>query len=326
MDLPFFFMYREQSGVRYDAEPTLEDLFVRDLDEGIADTGVRAGIIKIVTDHYGLTAGVDHVMRSAARAHRRTGAPITSHTGVGIGTQSGFIQQDVLLDEGVDLSRVVIGHMDFTPSDVPIDEFVALLEKGSYIGFDAIGLGSPYSDVDKTLERVTELCNRGYAKQLLLSHDDTCFVDIHPATSEVALRRAAGFSPYTQISLDVLPRLRDRGVTDEQITQVTVENPRRIFDTRDSWRLLMMPQESSIVSAQDLRVMLEALLSDGETAVRGVLYEEPYSLLPRDPTVSVNVYLGAIKAGTSNAYHFHDGTSVFGVLQGRMSVEFEDET
>jgi quercetin dioxygenase-like cupin family protein len=74
------------------------------------------------------------------------------------------------------------------------------------------------------------------------------------------------------------------------------------------------------------RIDFESLLPEGQTTVRKVLYEEPYALLPRDPSVSVNVYVGIIKAGARNAYHFHNGTSFFAVIQGRIRIEFEDET
>jgi phosphotriesterase-related protein len=232
-DLPGFFHYREQAGVRYDGEPTMEDLFVRDLEEGIAGTGVRAGIIKIVSDSYGITPGVDHTIRAAARAHRRTGAPITSHTGVFIGTRSGLDQQRVLADEGVDLSRVIIGHVDFTPSSVDLGDFIQLMDRGSCIGFDTFGLGPPYSYPDVSVDRIVALCERGYADRIVLSHDHACYVDIHPEGSGVKTRqRESGFPPYTQISLEIVPRLRVRGVTEDQIEQMVVRNPRRILETR----------------------------------------------------------------------------------------------
>jgi phosphotriesterase-related protein len=232
-DLPGFFLYREQVGVRYSEEPTMEDLFVRDLEVGIAGTNVRAGLIKIVSDRDGLTPGVELTMRSAARAHRRTGAPLTSHTGVGIGTKSGLLQQRLLSEEGVDLSRVIIGHVDFTPAEVPLGEFMELMDRGSCIAFDTFGLGPPYSFPDVSVDRIVELCMRGYADRILLSHDNACFVDYHPEGSALKRRlRESGLPLYTQISHEILPRLRERGVSDAQIDQMTIRNPRRIFETR----------------------------------------------------------------------------------------------
>lgn len=73
------------------------------------------------------------------------------------------------------------------------------------------------------------------------------------------------------------------------------------------------------------RIDFDSLIAEGATTVRKVLYEQPYDLLPRDPSVSINVYVGIIRAGAHNAYHFHNGTSFFVVLQGRIRVEFADE-
>jgi quercetin dioxygenase-like cupin family protein len=73
------------------------------------------------------------------------------------------------------------------------------------------------------------------------------------------------------------------------------------------------------------RIDFDSLVPAGASTVRKVLYEEPYELLPRDPSVSVNVYVGIIKAGARNAYHYHNGTSFFAVIQGRLRIEFQDE-
>ena len=73
------------------------------------------------------------------------------------------------------------------------------------------------------------------------------------------------------------------------------------------------------------RIEFDTLVPAGATSVRKVLYEQPYELLPRDPSVSVNVYVGVIKAGARNAWHYHNGTSFFAVIQGRIRIEFQDE-
>ncbi len=77
--------------------------------------------------------------------------------------------------------------------------------------------------------------------------------------------------------------------------------------------------------AQTDRIDFDALVPAGATSARKVLYEEPYELLPRDQSVSVNVYVGVIKAGARNAWHYHNGTSFFAVIQGRIRIEFQDE-
>jgi phosphotriesterase-related protein len=230
-DLPLYFVFREKfPELMKQPEHSLEDLFVRDIEDGILDTNVRAGIIKIVSDHYGITEGVDTAMRAAARAHRRTGAPITTHTEQGVGVKSGLLQQQVLAEEGVDLSRVIIGHIDWTPPEVPLGEFERLLQAGSFISFDTLGLDPQWPPEfraglrEKRVERVVELIGRGYLEQIMLSHDNSCFYDVQPM-------HKLEFPPYTEITVDFIPKIKERGITDEQITEIMVGNPRRLFET-----------------------------------------------------------------------------------------------
>jgi phosphotriesterase-related protein len=229
-DLPLYFVFREKfPHLMEDSEPSLEDLFVRDIEDGIRGTGVRAGIIKIVTDQYGITEGVRSAIRAAARAHRRTGAPITTHTAQGVGVHSGLLQQEALAEEGVDLSRVIIGHIDWTPPEVPLSEFERLLQAGSFISFDTLGLDpqwpSPFREQlrEKRIERVVGLVERGYLEQVMLSHDNSCYYDVQPM-------HQLEFPPYTELLHDFLPKLKECGIGDAQIDQIMIGNPRRLFE------------------------------------------------------------------------------------------------
>ena len=132
-DVPFFFHYR---GLLFDTDPDpMVTFFVKDITEGIAETGVKAGIIKCATDADGLTPGVERVLRACARTHRETGVPITTHTDAG--SFRGRDQQRVFAEEGVDLSRVVIGH---SGDSQDLDYLRELMDKGSMIGMDRFGI------------------------------------------------------------------------------------------------------------------------------------------------------------------------------------------
>ena len=231
-DLPYaIILQRAAPKCLQETVPTLEDLLVRDIEEGIAGTGVRAGIIKIVTDRWGLTDDVEYAIRASARAHRRTGVPITSHTGIGIGAGSGLLQQQVLREEGVDLSRVIIGHIDFTPGD-GLDDIQKIVDQGSYVAFDTVGLSdSGVSNRESRIKRIVELCKRGHADQVLVSHDDQCYQDLIPQ-NWLDPEHGKRFPTYTKVTRDLLPALRERGVSESQIRQMVYENPRRIFETR----------------------------------------------------------------------------------------------
>jgi quercetin dioxygenase-like cupin family protein len=69
----------------------------------------------------------------------------------------------------------------------------------------------------------------------------------------------------------------------------------------------------------------DSLLPADVPHVRRVLYEAPYDLLPRDPSVTITVYIGIHNPQSYTAWHYHNGSSFFAVLQGRIEVEFADE-
>jgi phosphotriesterase-related protein len=230
-DLPPFFTFRERyKGSLSRHVDTLEDFFVRDIEDGIADTGVRAGIIKCVTDRYGLTEDVRTAIRAAAGAHRRTGVPITTHTGIGIGLESGRLQIQALTEDGVDVSRVNIGHIDFTPPEVPVEEFEEFLQHGSFISFDAVALKNQFPDDvnEARLHRVVELSARGYAPQIMLSNGDSIYDDLLP---QEYYDRTHPFPVFSELSLNFIPALLERGVSKADIDLMTRENPRRYFET-----------------------------------------------------------------------------------------------
>jgi phosphotriesterase-related protein len=197
------------------------DMFVRDITQGIPGTHTRAAFLKCAIDHFGMTRDVERVMRAVAKAHRRTGAPITVHTHPA--SQSGLEVHRVLADEGVDPARVVLGH---SGDSTDADHLSQLADLGYILGMDRFGIDAitPFED---RVGIVVELARRGYTPQMVLSQDASCYID----WVDQALKPA--FLPnwhYLHIGNDVIPALRDGGVTDEQIDQMLVGNPRRYFD------------------------------------------------------------------------------------------------
>lgn len=221
-DLPFFFRLRPGPGALVEGPEPMVAMFVEDITEGIAGTGVKAAIIKCATDELGLTPGVERVLRACARAHRETGVPITTHTDVA--TFRGRDQQRVFREEGVDLTRVVIGH---SGDSSDLDYLRELIDNGSMIGMDRFGVDA-YSSFDQRVAVVVDLCEQGYADRMVLAHDAACFMDWIDQDIKAAVLPNWH---YTHISDDVLPALRERGVTADQIQQMLVDNPRRLFET-----------------------------------------------------------------------------------------------
>ena len=133
-DLPPYFRFRK-SGIRLPGSDILVEMFLRDIREGIAETGVKAAILKCATDSQGVTPGVERVLRAVAKAHRETGVPISTHAHVR--NRGGLEQQRIFEDEGVNLARVIIGHCGDTTDVEYLEE---LMDKGSFIGMDRFGI------------------------------------------------------------------------------------------------------------------------------------------------------------------------------------------
>ncbi len=217
-EVPMYFRFRGPGTVLGGEEPMV-DLFVREVREGIGNTGIRAGILKCATDRAGLTPGVERVLRAVARAHRATGVPISTHTPTPP-QPWGLEQQRVFAEEGVDLTRVVIGHCGGT---VDTDYHLALAARGSFLGFDHFGV--PGITLEDRVDAVARLCGRGHAGQVVLSHDAMCVADWFPRSMIDAWKTWR----WTYISEEVLPAMRSRGISESDITTMLVDNPRRIL-------------------------------------------------------------------------------------------------
>jgi phosphotriesterase-related protein len=223
-DVPMYFHFQGPGTILGGPEPMTE-LFVREIRQGIGDTGVKAAILKCATDRPGITPGVERVLRAVAQAHRETGTPITTHTPTPP-QPWGLEQQSIFEEEGVDLTQVVIGHSGGT---LDAGYHQALMAKGSYLGFDHFGIGT--FSLAERVESVRLLCELGYADRIVLSHDAMCHVDWFPPSL------AGGWTDWrwTHIPEDVLPEMRRVGISDEDITTMMVTNPRRILEGCDPY-------------------------------------------------------------------------------------------
>ena len=203
------------------------DMFVRDITEGIADTGIKAAVLKCATDRPGVTPGVERVLRAVAQAHRATGAPITTHTQAA--THRGLEQQKIFAEEGVDLSRVVIGHSGDTDDLGYLEELIA---NGSLLGMDRFGIDGLLS-TEKRVAVIAELCRRGYAERMVLSHDASCYLDWIPG--ELPFGRAAELAlPPHQPGR--APRAAGAGRhRRSRSTRCWSTHPRRFFERRDPY-------------------------------------------------------------------------------------------
>ncbi|MGW3849415.1 phosphotriesterase family protein [Streptomyces fagopyri] len=217
-DVPYSFQY-VGPGTLLGGDDPMVDLFVREITEGIAGTGIKAAFLKCAIEDE-LTPGVERVMKAVAEAHKRTGAPITVHTSAP--HRTGLVAQEVFRGEGVDLGAVVIGHSGDT-SD--LDYLHALIDNGSFVGMDRFGLDVLLPN-DERVATVARLAEEGFADRMVLAHDASCHIDWFPPGVR---ERLAPNWRHTYIHEAVLPALRQAGVTEGQIATMLVDNPRRYF-------------------------------------------------------------------------------------------------
>jgi phosphotriesterase-related protein len=216
MGAPAYFKFRQQFG---DPLAEMTEVFVKEITQGIGDTGVRAGVIKVATGAGRITPYEELVLRAAARAHRATGVPITTHTDEGT---MGPEQLDVLVGEGVAPGAVIVGH-SCGQSDVSYH--LRMLDRGAYLGFDRFGLELLHPDRER-LAVLIGLLGVGFERQLVLSHDTVwCWRGRAPALPPEALLL---WEP-TYVLRTIVPRLREAGVAEEKVQAMLVDNPRRYF-------------------------------------------------------------------------------------------------
>jgi phosphotriesterase-related protein len=213
--LPPYFMFR--------GEDAMADLFVHDIEEGIQGTDIKAAFLKCAADEPGVTPNVEKVHRAIARASVRTGAPIMAHSRPA--SETGPRQVEVFEEEGVDLSKVQIAHTGDTDD---LDYIERLLDKGVYIGMDRYGL-EIFLPMEQRNATVTALLERGYADRMFLSQDFCATLDWYPPEVGRQLMESGAAKDWsmTLVHDQVIPTLREAGMTDEQLQTMMVENPKR---------------------------------------------------------------------------------------------------
>ncbi len=219
--------WRDIPRVFWSATPDMiAPLYIREIEEGIEGTGIKAAIIKVANDVGGVTPEGEIILRAAARAQKATGVPISTHTWAP--ERVGEQQVRIFEEEGVDLNRVYVGHSNDTTDT---GYLIGLLEKGVWIGLDRYpgGRTPATPDWEGRTDTVKKLIDAGFGHRIMLGHDWSVTLSI--ASRQIQDDRQ-NYNPdgYLFITRKVLPRLRELGATEEQINQIMVDNPRRFFE------------------------------------------------------------------------------------------------
>jgi phosphotriesterase-related protein len=198
----------------------IADIFVHEIEVGIGNTDIRAGVIKVANDAEGVTPEAERVLRGAARALKRTGCPISTHQWAP--ERVGMRQVEIFEDEGAPMDRVCIGH---SPDTTDVGYLESLLERGVYLSMDRYPGAEGRPDWRQRNETVRSLINRGWAHRLMLGHDYA------PAPVSAGSKRPlpGEQTRYLFISTTALPALQNDGVARETIDLMMREVPRRFL-------------------------------------------------------------------------------------------------
>ena len=193
------------------SEAQLERWMVSELTEGVGDTGVVAGWIKISAGDDGITPIEARILRAATRAAQQTGAIIGSHT---IKGRVVLDQLDIIEAEGGSAERFISIH---TQAEPDFELHKAVFDRGAWLEFDNIGW-VPDADI---VALTTRAISVGHDKRLMLSHDRGWYDPAKPGGGTPL--------PYTQLVETFLPALRQAGVDEATITRLTHDNPFNAF-------------------------------------------------------------------------------------------------
>lgn len=220
---PAYFKFKKAIG---SAEEELYELFMHEITNGIGQTGIKPGVIKLASGKDAISDYEEMFFKVAAKVQQKTGIPIITHTQEGT---MGPEQARLLISEGVDPKKIVIGHMD---GNTDVQYQIDTLEQGVYAGFDRIGIqefvGAPLDS--ERLAVLIELIGKGYANQLTLSHDTVNIWLGGPTVFPDELAKLLEYWEIDHVFKNIIPQLLESGVSEDAIHTILVDNPKNIFN------------------------------------------------------------------------------------------------
>ena len=194
----------------------IADAWLKEWNQGIEETGIRPGIIKIAVQGDSVLSDFHRTLiRAAALTHLGSGLTIVSHTGPG---SPAFEQLKILKSEGVSPEAFVWTHAQRGT----MEEQVKAAEMGAWISLDNINDNE--DNISSYIEMIDNLKQHGHLNRVLISHDAGWYWVGQPG--------GGNFRPYTDIFAHLIPALKAKGFTDEDISQIMEKNPREAYSVR----------------------------------------------------------------------------------------------
>jgi phosphotriesterase-related protein len=221
-------VYTEAQGIPYTFRhlpvEAVEEIYQREIEEGIGSTGIKAGLIKIATGDAVVSDYERRMLTAAARVAKTTGVPLISHTE---NCSCGHDQIDIVTGEGVGAHRLLVGHSDGRDDH---EYQASLAQRGAYVGFDRFGLEVFNSDANR-MKNVKQMIDAGYRDQVMMSQDSVnCWLGAVPGvgTAEDIARIVPNWT-ITHLFERILPEMLRMGVAQADLDAILVDNPRRYF-------------------------------------------------------------------------------------------------
>jgi phosphotriesterase-related protein len=201
----------------------IAEIWIKEFETGIEDTGIRPGFIKIAVDPAD-TLSPEHrkIITAAALAHLKTGLTIASHTGP---EKPAFEQISILKEYNVHPSAFIWVHAQ----SGTIESNITAAKEGTWISLDNVRArpdltpGAPNS-ISWYVDRILRLKKEGLLGKVLISHDSGWY---DPAKAE-----GGTFNGFTDIFDFLIPALKEKGLTDSDIDQILVKNPQKAFTVK----------------------------------------------------------------------------------------------
>ncbi len=209
-----------------DITEEIAEMMIAELTEGVEGTGIRAGVIKLGSSRDTITPMEQCFFRAAARAQRETGCAIITHTQRGT---MGPEQASLLIESGADPAKIAIGHMC---GNTDLNYHRRVLAQGVFVNLDRFGLQGELFHTPTDMERVDlieALVAAGYEDKILLGHDSVNVQLGRPNVMTPFMQEALRDANIGNIGNKVLPELRRRGFTEEQLDRFLIWNPGVLF-------------------------------------------------------------------------------------------------
>ena len=209
-----------------DVQQEIYEMMLAEVTQGIEGTDIKAGVIKLASSYQQITPMEEMFFKAAARVQKETGVVIITHTQQGtMGPQ----QADLLIASGADPGKIAIGHMC---GSIDVSYHEEVLKRGVYVNLDRFGLQGELFHTptdEQRMDLIQTLVDKGYGGKILLGHDSVNVNLGRPIVMTEMMRESLKDANIRTIGAKVLPGLKKRGMSDEQIDALLRANPQSLF-------------------------------------------------------------------------------------------------